>query len=273
MAYLDKFKKTKTFETEKQEIHLIELEKIQANAQVRTHINKEKLKELVDSIKERGLQSPIRIRPINDTEYVILTGERRWRAHKELGETHIKAIIVDCYEDIDEITIDQLVENIQRDDLNSIEKARGFLALKNMGKNQREIARSLGIRETDISKHLAILKKIPTNWLNKIEECCHKTTVPFYKINEIAQAKNKQKQKALLDKLLEEIKINIEEDIEEILEEEEKETKIKAGREYDVDVVWEAFKWVSKKDKAKLIDLIPPKTLDKILSIYESRQL
>lgn len=270
MAYLDKFKKSKKFDTQEEKIHAIPLKNIQVNEQVRKHFNEEKIQELANSIKERGLQSPIRVTLVDENNYTILTGERRFRAHEVLEEETIKAIVITDKQQEDEIVVDQLVENIQRENLNHIETAKGFLQLKNMGKSQREIAKHLGLEETKVSKYFAILKKIPEEYLQKIEECCQKVDVSFDTLYKIAQAKSKQKMKSLIENLLEEVNNQVEE-LQEIPEE-EKQIKVKSGVEYDVDEVWEAIKWVKKKDVSKFVDKLTPRQIDWFLDVHRNRK-
>lgn len=267
MAYLDRFSKTKKFDTLEEKIHLIPLKNIKASEQIRKHFNKEKIQELADSVQERGLQSPIRVRPTDKDNYTVLTGERRFRAHQILKETHIKAIVVTDQQQEDEIIADQLVENIQRENLNHIEMAKGFFQLKNMGKNQREISKSLGIKESKISKYLAIIKKIPSEYLITLEECCQKESIAFDTLHKIAQSKPKQKMKSLIEKLLEEINLKIEE-LDDIPEEKRNTTK-KDGIEYDVDELWDAIKWVKRKDINKFISKLTPRQISWFINAHK----
>ncbi len=96
--------------------------------QPRKSFDKEKLKELSESIKKHGLLQPIVVISV-DEKYILIAGERRLRAHKLAGMKQIKAIVADV--DFDEIRMRELslIENIQREDLNPIELAHSYKEL------------------------------------------------------------------------------------------------------------------------------------------------
>lgn len=285
MSFTTGFNKKKDFgKTSKEDVvQQIPLDQIEVDPnQPRKNFDEEKLEELSKSIKEAGrVQSPILVRSVGtskEPKYIIVTGERRYRASKLAEVTHIRALLTNQRMNQEEISEAQLIENLQREDLTAFEKADAFLRLKNEGKKktQRSIANSIGISEQDISNHLAIVnpKKIPEKWLKELRQHCF--DAPLYRLLEIANTKNNVKRKQLCEELIAEYS---EEDIEENeeledIEEEEKEVEItiKSGTEYNNDEVWDAIKWISKKDKSKLIELVPKKTLDKILSIYDSKK-
>ena len=124
---------------EKQSIHEIKVSEIRPNPyQSRTEFDKEKIGILLNSIRKRGLLQPISVRRGNG-EFFLVHGERRWRAHKMGGLKTIRAIIVEREYTDDDMAIDQLIENIMREDLNVVEKATGIQALLStapMVKNQ-----------------------------------------------------------------------------------------------------------------------------------------
>lgn len=97
------------------EIHLIAMERIKIEAQVRTEFNEESIRELAADIEARGLRQPVEVSPIGDELYKLTLGERRFRAISLLGHKSIPAIIVKTSEETR--LIDQLAENIQREDL------------------------------------------------------------------------------------------------------------------------------------------------------------
>jgi ParB family chromosome partitioning protein len=105
----------------------IPLEKIKPNKyQPRKNFDDEKLQELAASIKEHGLLSPIVVTPaIDEGEYEIIAGERRYRASQIAGKSEIKAIIKEVVTDKQKMEF-ALLENMQREDLNPIEEAQGF---------------------------------------------------------------------------------------------------------------------------------------------------
>src|SRR5690242_13057923 len=102
----------------------IEVSRINPNPnQPRVEFNEEALAELADSIRERGVLQPILLRPDGDG-YMIIAGERRWRAAQRAQLHAIPAIV----REIDESTVAELalIENIQREDLNPLEEAEGY---------------------------------------------------------------------------------------------------------------------------------------------------
>lgn len=113
--------------------------------QPRESFSKEKIKELAQSIKEGGLLQPIVVRK-SDGNYQIVAGERRWRALSLLGEKEITAIIWDIKDDIEALE-KSAIENIQREDLTSIEKENIISDLWKSGryKNYQKLADKLGM--------------------------------------------------------------------------------------------------------------------------------
>ena len=120
-----------SFELEKagERVEEIHVDAITPNPfQPRKHFDEKALQELSDSVKEHGLLQPIVVIEKEDG-YLLIAGERRLRAHKLAKLTRIKAIIADV--EIDEIRLRELslLENIQREDLNSIELANSYAEL------------------------------------------------------------------------------------------------------------------------------------------------
>ena len=127
--------------------------------QARKNFDQEALEELAGSIKEYGLIQPIVVTK-KDDYYSIVAGERRWRASKIAGLTEIPAIIRDDDEKINaEIS---LIENMQREDLNPIEKANGIKTLMdNYGMSQEEVAKKLGKARSTIANWARVLNLDP----------------------------------------------------------------------------------------------------------------
>ena len=96
-------------------------------SQPRKNFIENELKELSLSIKNQGLIQPIIVRPVDDGQYQIIAGERRWRASQLAGLHEIECIIRDV-EDINVLEA-ALIENIQREDLNVIEEAYAYKGL------------------------------------------------------------------------------------------------------------------------------------------------
>ena len=135
----------------------IDINNIYANEeQARKEFNESEINELATSIKRYGLLSPIIVTKTEDNHYMIVAGERRWRACKSLNLDKIKCQIINNEEeDLDFIS---LIENFQRKDLNPIEKA---VALNNvMSKyelTQEELAEKLGKARSTVTNILRIL--------------------------------------------------------------------------------------------------------------------
>jgi len=123
--------------------------------QPRTHFDDEKIEELAESIKEYGVIQPIIVTKKNNY-YQIVAGERRWRASKKAGITEIPAIVRDYSEQTNKEIA--LIENIQREDLNPIEKARAIRELLDKyDLTQQQLADKLGISRSGLANTVRIL--------------------------------------------------------------------------------------------------------------------
>lgn len=124
--------------------------------QPRNSFDNEKLSELVESIKSHGIIQPIVVRKMAG-RYEIVSGERRWRAAKLAGLDSIDVILKSHVDD--KTMLEQaIVENIQRDDLNSIEIADAIQQLQSkFGHNQDEIGQLLGKNRSTVSNYLRLL--------------------------------------------------------------------------------------------------------------------
>jgi len=147
---------------------LIPIDEIVPNPnQPRRRFSEEELKELAESIKEFGVLQPIIIRE-KDGKYEIVAGERRWRAAKMAGLNRIPAVVKEVSDE--EMMILSLVENLQREDLNPVERARAIRILKEeMGLTDEEISRYLGKSRSAITNILRILN-LPLEVLNMLAE-------------------------------------------------------------------------------------------------------
>lgn len=124
--------------------------------QPRKFFDSEALSQLAESIAANGVIQPIIVRRGEDGYYSIIAGERRWRASKLAGLTEIPCIIKEA----DELEAAQiaLIENIQREDLNSYEEAKAYSALINQfSLSQEEVARRLGKSRSAIANSLRLL--------------------------------------------------------------------------------------------------------------------
>ncbi len=126
------------------------------NYQPRRDFNKEKLQELANSIKEHGVVQPIVIRTGNNNKYEIVAGERRWRACKILDMEKIPAIIKDFSDQ--QVTEIALIENVQREDLNSIEEAWAYKTLLDeFNLTQEILSKKLGKSRSYIANMMRLL--------------------------------------------------------------------------------------------------------------------
>lgn len=140
----------------------IQINKIEINNdQPRKSFDEEKIKELSQSIKQHGIIQPITVRKINKDKYQLISGERRFRASKLIGNETIPAFIRDTEdENILELA---LIENIQRENLNSIEIAISYKKLIDELKlNQEKLGARVGKDRTTINNYLRLLKLPPT---------------------------------------------------------------------------------------------------------------
>jgi len=136
----------------------IEIERIIPGvSQPRTDFNEETLKELAQSIKEKGIIQPIVVSRVGDGTFRIIAGERRWRASKIAGLEKIPAVIKDV-SSIEAVEI-ALIENIQREDLDPVETATAFDKLiREFNLTQEELSTRVGKDRATIANYLRILK-------------------------------------------------------------------------------------------------------------------
>lgn len=126
------------------------------HAQPRKYFDETRLQELAQSIREKGVLQPI-IAKKTDKGYVIIAGERRWRASQIAGKKEVPVILKDLSDN--EILETALIENIQRQDLNAIEEAESYQRLiLDLGLTQEEVAKRVGKDRTTIANSLRLLK-------------------------------------------------------------------------------------------------------------------
>ena len=126
--------------------------------QPRKHFDKENLEELTNSIRERGVIQPIVVRPDKalDGKYEIIAGERRWLASQNAGLHEIPVVILNV-NDVKSLEF-AIVENVQRQDLNPIEEARGYQKLvKDFNYNQEKLSKFIGKSRSYIANSLRLL--------------------------------------------------------------------------------------------------------------------
>ena len=124
--------------------------------QPRSRFDDEALQELTESIRQHGLIQPITVRKIDGGYYQIIAGERRWRAARAAGLTEVPVRIIEA----DDRTAMELalVENLQREDLNPIEEARGYRTLmQEYGLTQEDAAAAVGKSRPAVANALRLL--------------------------------------------------------------------------------------------------------------------
>jgi ParB family chromosome partitioning protein len=156
---LDALISTDTVKTEgSSSISEIAINQIKANPnQPRREFDTEALQELADSIKEIGIIQPITLRKMDDGTYQIIAGERRFRASQLAGLTTVPAYIRTA--DDENVMEMALVENIQREDLNSMEIALAYQhLLEEYSLTQEKLSERVGKKRTTVANYLRLLK-------------------------------------------------------------------------------------------------------------------
>jgi ParB family chromosome partitioning protein len=136
--------------------------------QPRIYFDKKKIGELAESIKKNGLIQPIAVRIDKDNSYEIVAGERRWLAAQIAGLHQVPVIILSL-NDTQSLEL-AIVENIQREDLNSIEEAKGYDKLiKQFNYDHEKLSEFMGKSRSHISNTLRLLS-LPSSVIQMVEE-------------------------------------------------------------------------------------------------------
>ena len=147
-------------ETSPESIRSISVDQVMPSVhQPRSHFDEEKISSLAESIKSQGIIQPIVVikEDENKNIFKIIAGERRWRAAKLAGLKKVPVIVRSF--DADEASVVALIENIQREDLNPLERARGLQKLCTLHKmKQQDLANKIGVSRTYLSNTLRLLK-------------------------------------------------------------------------------------------------------------------
>ncbi|MDZ7266657.1 MAG: ParB/RepB/Spo0J family partition protein [candidate division KSB1 bacterium] len=173
----------------------IEIARITANPfQPRVEFDPARLEELKQSILQNGLITPVTVRPLG-ANYQLIAGERRLRAVQELGYTHIPAFVLDIKDDRQLLEL-AIVENVQREDLNPIEEARGYQRLiEECHLTQEVVAQKVGKDRVTIANALRLLKLA-----EPIQESLKKGELTAGHARALLTVTDKQKQLALWKK-------------------------------------------------------------------------
>ena len=138
--------------------------------QPRKNFNKESLADLTNSIKEQGVIQPIIVRPSSslDGKYEIIAGERRWLASQNAGLHEVPTVVLNV-NDVKSLEF-AIVENVQREDLNPIEEARGYQKLiDDFSYNQDKLSKFIGKSRSYIANSLRLLS-LPDEVLSMVEQ-------------------------------------------------------------------------------------------------------
>jgi ParB family chromosome partitioning protein len=170
---------------------------IAGTGQPRQQFAEDSLRELAESIREKGVIQPILVRKKGE-RYQILVGERRYRAAKIAGMDEIPAIVVDA-SDRDALEL-ALVENVQREDLNSMEEARAYERLiREFDLGQEEVAKRVGKSRVTVANALRLLK-LP----QEIQEALEKGDLSSGHARAILSLKEQSKQLELKSRIISE---------------------------------------------------------------------
>ena len=136
--------------------------------QPRKHFDEAALNELADSIALHGVIQPLLVRPISDSGYQLIAGERRWRASRLAGLTEVPVVIREMTDS--EAMELALIENLQREDLNPIEEAEGYkLLMDTYSLTQSEAAERVGKSRPAVANAMRLLS-LPKEVLDLIKE-------------------------------------------------------------------------------------------------------
>ena len=126
------------------------------------------LRELADSIAANGVIQPITVRPGKNGRYLLITGERRWRASKMAGKDKVPAIVREVSDQqAAEMTV---VENLQRQDLNCLDQARAFVMLsQTFHMTQEQIGQQVGVSRETVSNYMRLVR-LPENVLMFLQQ-------------------------------------------------------------------------------------------------------
>jgi ParB family chromosome partitioning protein len=125
--------------------------------QPRMSFDEQPLQELAASIKEKGVLSPILVRPVGPDRYEIVAGERRWRA-AQLAKLHDVPVVIRELPDDQALEL-AIIENVQRADLNAIEEGAAYEELiSKFGRTQEDVAREVGKSRSHVANTIRLLK-------------------------------------------------------------------------------------------------------------------
>ena len=157
----------------------IEISNIKTNPnQPRKYFDEKSLNELVESIREKGILQPITIRALDGNSFELIAGERRLRAAKILKLKTIPAYIIKVDSNLEKLEL-ALIENIQRNDLNTIEEAEAYYLLKQKyNLTHEEISKRVGKSRTEVTRTIELVK-LPDNIKDSLIQNSNNPKFPF----------------------------------------------------------------------------------------------
>ncbi len=156
-------------ETEQEGVSKLPLSKVQPNTQQpRKNFDPESLADLAESIRQHGLIQPICVRLLSSGYYQIVSGERRWRAAHDAGLEEIPVVIIEA--DDRKVMELSLIENLQREDLNAMEEAQGYLTLmQDFGMTQEAVSKRVGKSRSAVANAVRLLS-LPEDLRELVEQ-------------------------------------------------------------------------------------------------------
>jgi ParB family chromosome partitioning protein len=182
----------------KERVLMLKVSQVQASRlQPRLNFSQEKIQELANSIREKGVIQPVLVRAAGVDQYELIAGERRLRAVKHLGLTEIPAIVRRVADaDLLEMSI---IENIQREELNAVEEAKAYRRLaQEFGLTQDTIANRVGKDKSSISNLLRLL-----NLPEKIQDYLSKEFITFGHAKAILSLTDAKRQITFCEQIIE----------------------------------------------------------------------
>lgn len=172
---------------------MVAVEQLAANPhQPRTGIDSSDLTELTQSIRESGVLQPILVRRVGQALQIV-AGERRWRAAKQAGLAQVPVIVRETTDQ--ESAVFALVENLQREDLNPLEKAKAFRSLQDqLGAKQEDVAQRVGLDRSTVANFMRLLDLTPA-----VQEHVSRGTLSMGHARALLGAKDPEVQTRLAD--------------------------------------------------------------------------
>ena len=165
---------------------LISVKKISPNPyQPRTVFPAKEMEELAISINEIGLIQPITVRKLDDAQFQIVAGERRWRAYKLLEKEAIPATIIECNDE--DMAIMAISENVDRTDLSDYEICKAIRKIETLFPNRTRLAKALGMIREHLYRYLAF-EAMPTFLIERLDS--NPTIISKFTAGEIKRVLN-----------------------------------------------------------------------------------